>query len=74
MIKFKIREMMDIKGVTATELMRSAEISYTMAHKFKNYDQSLQGKSNTSISFEVLDKLCIFFDCEVEDLLERVRE
>lgn len=70
MIRFKIKELMEARGTTPTELMRGANISYTMAHKFRNYDQSDPKKSNDSISFEVLDKLCEFFGVEVGELLE----
>lgn len=32
----------------------------------------LRDNTTTSISFEVLEKLCDLFNCEIKDILERV--
>ena len=67
MIKSKIPEMMEKQRVNATGLMREANISYSTAYHLS------KGKLGTQISFDVLEKLCEFFDCEVGELLVRVK-
>ena len=65
MIKLKVPELMDKKGLSITDLMRQANIAYTTAHRIS------KGKAD-SISFEVLNSLCEAFDVQVKDILEYI--
>jgi putative transcriptional regulator len=65
MIKLKVPELMDKKGLSITDLMRQANIAYTTAHRIS------KGKAD-SISFEVLNSLCKVFDIQVKDILEYI--
>jgi len=65
MIKLKVPELMDKKGLSITDLMRQANIAYTTAHRIS------KGKAD-SISFEVLNSLCEVFDVQVKDILEYI--
>ena len=63
MIKLKVPELINKKGLSITDLMRQANIAYTTAHRIS------KGKAD-SISFEVLNSLCEVFDVQVKDILE----
>ncbi len=65
MIKLKVPELMNKRGLSITDLMRQANIAYTTAHRIS------KGKAD-SISFEVLNSLCEVFDVQVKDILEYV--
>jgi len=65
MIKLKVPELMDKRGLSITDLMRQANIAYTTAHRIS------KGKAD-SISFEVLNSLCEVFDVQVKDVLEYI--
>ncbi len=65
MIKLKVPELMNKKGLSITDLMRQANIAYTTAHRIS------KGKAD-SISFEVLNSLCEVFDVQVKDVLEYI--
>ncbi len=65
MIKLKVPELMNKKGLSITDLMRQANIAYTTAHRIS------KGKAD-SISFEVLNSLCETFEVQVKDILEYV--
>ena len=68
MIRVKVPELLEKYGKTPTDLMRHANIAYATAHKLAT------GKVTTGIRWDVLEKLCIFFDCEVGDILEYVQD
>jgi putative transcriptional regulator len=65
MIKLKVPELMNKKGMNITDLMRQANIAYTTAHRIS------KGKAD-SISFDVLNSLCEVFEVQVKDVLEYV--
>ena len=65
MIKLKVPELMNKRGLSITDLMRQANIAYTTAHRIS------KGKAD-SISFEVLNSLCEVFDVQVKDILEYI--
>ena len=65
MIKLKVPELMNKKGLSITNLMRQANIAYTTAHRIS------KGKAD-SISFEVLNSLCEVFNVQVKDILEYI--
>lgn len=66
MIKVKVPELLKERGMNATDLMRKANIAYATAFRLS------KGKG-TSISYDVLDVLCKFFDVPVEEILEYQR-
>ncbi len=65
MIKLKVPELMEKRGINITELMRKANIAYTTAHRIS------KGRAD-SISFDVLNSLCEVFDAKVQDILEYI--
>ncbi|MCG5525295.1 helix-turn-helix transcriptional regulator [Ectothiorhodospira haloalkaliphila] len=40
----------------------------------RNTVSLLYNETASRVDLEAIDRLCLFFDCEVGDLLERVRE
>lgn len=61
---------MQEKDVNPTQLMRGANISYTMAHRFSKGE-----KPTTSINFEVLDRICEFLQLDdINEILEYERD
>jgi DNA-binding Xre family transcriptional regulator len=62
-IKVKVPELLEERGLNATDLMRKANIAYATAYR-------LSKGQGTAISFEVLDALCDFFEVPVEEVLE----
>lgn len=64
MIKIRIQEVAKEKGITtAYQLQKAMSLPPSLAAKwFRN--------NLTSISFNSLDMLCEFFDCQVNDLIE----
>lgn len=65
MIKVKVPELMQKKGLNVTDLMREANISYPTALRLS------KGVGN-AITFEVLESLCNMFEVEIKDILEKV--
>lgn len=66
MVKFKVNEVIAEKGITATDLMRNANIAYGTALKFRD------GEEQVGITFEILNNLCKYLECDISDLLEYV--
>jgi len=62
-IKVKVPELLKKHDLNATDLMRQANIAYGTAHK-------LSKGNGKGISFDVLNSLCIFFNVQVEEILE----
>ena len=73
MIRFKLRELLSDmefkldKRVTIKDVSESTGINRVTLSKIINQ----KGYSTTT---ENVDKLCAFFDCEVHDLMQRVRD
>ena len=73
MIRFKLRELLSDmefkldKRVTIKDVSESTGINRVTLSKIINQ----KGYSTTT---ENVDKLCAFFDCEVHDLMQRVRK
>ena len=65
MIKVKVPELMNRKGLNATDLMRKANIAYGTALR-------LSKGEGDAITFDVLESLCKLFDVQVKDVLEYV--
>ena len=63
MIKSKVSELMAERKLTAMDLVRKADLSPATAFKYA------KGELGSKVDVEVLDKLCVFFGCQVGDLL-----
>jgi DNA-binding Xre family transcriptional regulator len=64
-IKVKVGRLLKERGKNATDLMREARIAYTTALRLS------KGEGN-GMSFEVLDRLCAYFNVQVKDIIEYV--
>jgi putative transcriptional regulator len=64
-IKVKVGQLLKERGKNATDLMRDARIAYTTALRLS------KGEGN-GMSFDVLDRLCAFFNVPVEDIIQYI--
>ena len=67
MIVFKLDDLLWRQRKTAEEVKKATGLSATTLSNIRN------GK-NTNISIQTLDKLCKFFKCKIQDILEFVEE
>ena len=73
MLRFRLRELIaekqfqEGKRVTLEEIATATGIHRTTLSKIQN----VKGYNTTT---DVLDRLCDFFDCEIGDLVQRVRD
>ncbi len=73
MLRFRLRELIaekqfqEGKRVTLEEIASATGIHRTTLSKIQN----VKGYNTTT---DVLDRLCDFFDCEIGDLVQRVRD
>ena len=73
MLRFRLRELIaekqfqEGKRVTLEEIASATGIHRTTLSKIQN----VRGYNTTT---DVLDKLCAYFDCEIGDLVQRVKE
>ena len=65
MIRLKVPQLLKERGMSASDLMRQADVAYVTALRLAKGNAS-------SISFEILETLCKIFDVTVEDILEYV--
>ncbi len=65
MIRLKVPQLLKKRRMSASDLMRQANVAYVTALKLAKGD-------TTAISFEVLNNLCKLFNVGVEDILEYV--
>ena len=63
MIRCKLPELMAERHITPMDLVRKADISQVTAYKYA------KGEVGSKVDVEVLNKLCVFFGCQVGDLL-----
>ena len=63
MIKIKLKELMWHFDVTAKKISQATGISENTLTHIKN-------KKHVNVELDTLDKLCHFFDCKIQDLLE----
>ena len=61
-MKVALREIMDNQNITQYKLSKDTGVTTSAINRLTH------GKT-TSISFELLDKLCEYFQCEVSDIL-----
>lgn len=67
MIKVRLQELLDRDERSLNWVATKTNLSYSSLHKLVN-------NKTTSISFDVLDKLCELFNCKVEDIIEYYKE
>lgn len=67
MIKIKLQEILDREERSLNWVSTKTGISYSTLHKF------CSGKTS-SVSYDVLEKLCDLFKCDLSDIIENVRE
>lgn len=67
MIKIKLKELLDRDERSLNWVANKTNLSYASLHKLVN-------NKTTSISFDVLEKLCALFQCDVGDMIEIIKE
>ncbi len=67
MIRIKLEETMKNKGYNIGTLAEKAEMHRNGISKIIN-------RKNSGIEFETLDKLCNALDCDVQDIIEHIKE
>lgn len=63
MIIVKLNDLLDTHDKSLYFLQQKTGVSYPTLHR-------LSKNKTTSISFDVLEKICLALDCEITDLLE----
>ena len=66
MVKFKLVELLELKGKTMYWLSKESGV------RPNTISQWVNGEVN-SITVDTLDKLCVALDCKIEDLIEHVK-
>ncbi len=61
-MKIMLNEILEQKGISQNKLAKDTGISTTTL-------RNLNHNRTTRISFEILEKICIYLDCGVEDIL-----
>lgn len=67
MIRIKLREMIWERCTTATDIHKKTGISQSIL------SDMVRGK-RTNVGLDIINKLCIYFDCDISDLVEFVPE
>lgn len=62
MIIVNLKKILDDKNITLYSLQQDTNITYPALYK-------LAKNQTKSISFDVLEKICISLDCDINDLL-----
>lgn len=63
MIKLRVQELIKAKGITKYALYKQLGMSY------QNYNKMINNETK-SIRYEMIEALCVIFDCEPNDLFE----
>ncbi|KHF40690.1 hypothetical protein LQ50_07795 [Halalkalibacter okhensis] len=75
MIKFKLKEQLEIKGKTMYWLSKQTGVRpNTLSQWVNNEDVDNSNKKVKSISLETLDSICEILDCEIGDIIEHVKK
>ncbi len=61
-MKVMLNEILDNKGISQNKMAKDTGISATTLRN-QNHNRT------TRISFDILEKICIYLDCGVEDIL-----
>lgn len=67
MIQTKINQLLEQRGKTLYWLAKETNTAYSTIHK-------LAASATDSISFRVLEAICVSLECEIGDVLEIVPE
>ncbi|MDU1068166.1 helix-turn-helix transcriptional regulator [Clostridium sp.] len=67
MIKVKLQDILDKEERSLNWVATKTNISYSTLHKFNS-------NKTTSVSYNILEKLCELFKCNVEDIITYVVE
>ena len=67
MIKIKLRQLIWDNDTTATDIHKATGISQSILSDI------VRGK-RTNVGPDIINKLCIYFDCSINDILEFVPE
>lgn len=63
MIRVKVLDLLDKDERNISWLSRKTGLNYSSLHKFSN-------NQTTSVSFDVLEKICNALECNISDVLE----
>lgn len=67
MIKIKLRQLLWEKEVTATAVHKATGISQSIL------SDMVRGK-RTNVGLDIINKLCVYLDCDINDILEFIPE
>lgn len=67
MIKIKLRQLIWDNDTTATDIHNSTGISQSILSDI------VRGK-RTNVGLDIINRLCIYFNCNISDLLEFIPE
>lgn len=62
-IELCVKEVMDNKGVSISELSRMADIKYDIVKRYYNGEI-------TRYDSEILKKFCVYLECDITDLIK----
>ncbi len=62
-IELCVKEVMDNKGVSISELSRMADIKYDIVKRYYNGEI-------TRYDSEILKKICVYLECDITDLIK----
>lgn len=74
MIKIKLKELLEEKGKTMYWLSKQTGVRPNTVSQWVNNEELSEDKKVKSINLEVLDKICTALDCDVEDIIEHVKD
>ncbi len=61
-MKITLNEVLDSKGISQNQMAKDTGISTSTL-------RNLNHNRTTRISFDVLEKICMYLDCNIEDIL-----
>lgn len=61
-MKIMLSRLLDDKGISQNQMAKDTGISVTTL-------RNLNHNKTTRISFDILEKICIYLNCDVEDVL-----
>ena len=67
MIKIKLRQLLWDKDITATAVHKATGISQSILSDITSVKRS-------NVGLDIINKLCLYLDCDISDLLEFIRE
>ena len=61
-MKITLNQVLEDRGISQNQMAKDTGISVETIRNFKN-------NKTTRISFDILEKICIYLDCGVEDVM-----